>query len=602
MVESLAGNDKKAQATTTGNYRVCGVEDYEPAENTCDNMAAIEMDHFASVWSMPNEDEEEDDPDIAGDEDERGELANSFSFLVAELQGVRLEGDRGLSEEAMAGIAAGGAAAAGYAATRTRKEEQDKSDKDGLGDKRYQRNLIFASTSRTKKREGKTSKVGSQDASASSDEQLNLLPSSNNSHLTDEKGKGAHGVPFDATTAPKSYQSPATAFNHDYGSGCASSLSDDDNMEEEKDELQRLTQKIEFDDLHALEMETSKLAEQFKLNSHHLESILDLQSSSNNKKAKKPEARQLDFPKVSTSESIFAAAFSPARTAMTASTDEMNDTSSSTDEVFFASAGESSGGIVASGSWDRVASTSGTRYSQSIQNAGEPSGDTCRADQSESFQATELNQDDELKPHLPTQYMSGGQNQIPHIIDKAVAPKGPFLPISPINSSTGSELPTNPTISNQRYALNEWSAVGATGGLLADISDSQSTSSYGTARGSYYDSSSSVDAMSTTPFDNVGEKLLEEYFAEDRSSSDNPLKASLVEIDELLAPSDFGTIQGATSKAYYNYDLSSSCKVPGSLALGKEDKLHGHLNSIDKKRQRKRNLEASRLLDKKHQC
>jgi hypothetical protein len=501
LVESLNDTDERSETPAIGNYRVRDVEDFEPTDNTpadSDDLAAVTtMEQFESVWAMP------DDDDIEEDQRDLAEQRNSFSSLVAE-QEAPLEDDGGLTRGAVAGIAAGGAALAGGTGCATARSTKDDCDRSESGAESPDHEFY--------------------NPSGANQEDNVPCGFDDTSDLPEE--------PMQSRRGPFSYSYPVgagmmTPSGREYGRGYASSLSDD---ELSTDEVHRLQQRIEFDDLKALEMEASKLAEEFKLKStHQLESISDVQVLS----SEKPSFQKLQYARSSKVETLnVATAVSPARTTMTTSTLDMNDTydsSSSTETGVGPSAGESSGDFIASEPSDRMANSPGVNTSP--QTAGEPSGDTPPAVPPESFDDSDDYYEDELTHSLPMQYMT----------QQSAKPPRPSSAMSTRKDSVTNRSDPKP------YLLNEWSAMGDTGGILGDMSDSQSTST-----DSYLDSGSSVDALSTTPCDETGDSLLN---------------------------------QTTSTKTQPGRELQFSMRR-------QEDVKPGHSTSIEEKRRKKRELEA----------
>ncbi|KAL3923797.1 MAG: hypothetical protein SGILL_001437 [Bacillariaceae sp.] len=500
--ERVAAEEKIAMegASQTGHSREQSVSDYETNE---EGLAA--MEHFASVWSSQDDDEDFVD-DITEPEDDDDDIAIAAASMRSGGQSGAMGSFGASSGEnpetaptgAVAGIAAGGAALLGgiiYARKSSRSLSVDEGD-----DMERGRTLP-------------------------SDERYDEYGYDDNSE---------HEVPLKELESP---DSPGV-YSHEQAmvSGSERSFAEDSTGPGlVDDEIYGLDKTIEADDLEALEHEAAALAEQFKLNSTYLESVSDLQNADNDGSG----LHNLDISKITddTGDSMFG---SPSRSIKknksTDETEDMNENSSSTGRTSRPAAGESSGGAFMSGV-DNLDTIEG----RSMQHAGEPSGYVHHPP--EIYCDDDSGDDDshQMKPPIPMQYQSS--NASPRAQD------------SPMSRSSEKNL---------SYSIADWSAVGTTGGLLADLSDSTSTSSYASA---YQDSFSDLGDYSS------------------RRDSDPDIVPLAKGIEQTVAVSEFDAVKVAAE----TYDASESRKK------AEEKEESDRLAKIQERKEKKRQLENWRL-------
>jgi hypothetical protein len=574
--------------SSLGNVRANGVEDFEPTECTPasneDELAAMEQ--FASVWSMPDDDDiDEDDvaqvdtPAMNPTAEHDREIAGAVNSAGSALD--RPEEGEGLSSGALAGIVAGaGAMFGGIAfAFGSRKDEEctEQKEEESADD---ETGAVFGAAAAPHLREGSEMAL---DETAPTDEQVFVIANNNSdSAWSEENDDLERGYPSPGHDRNERFylrsdeESGVEAVGRDISYpptmlDCAASpmSSFDEEMGDPGDDLRRLGKEIEMDDLKALESEASVLAEQFKLNSTFLESISDIQA--NDAEGMKPwnPLHDLDVSKITAGTSVSDSVGSPFRpknksnegiffdrSVFTATTDEMNENSSSTDVPVSVSAGESSGGAVVS-RW----ATLELMEDYSSQHAGEPSGDVNFSHEprrSYDHDDGHDNDDDDdhygMKPHLPPQYQTPSNDNISRL------PYGgrSTLRSSFSSSSSGLDSPLNRSQNDLSLMIADWSAVGATGGLLADLSDSQSNSSYSE---SYADSISSMEATARV------------------SHLDVPMAKT---IDQLVAQADFEAVKAAAEK----FEVAS-------IDTGAVDEARN--TKIAENKRKKRELEAWRI-------
>ena len=314
------------------------------------------------------------------------------------------------------------------------------------------------------------------------------------------------------------------------------------------DEIYELNKIIESNDLRELEMETSMIAAQYKLNSTFLESMSDIQT----KNEKRDSANRyneydgvpyLDISDVSPATENGSKDFVLTSDAMIGSLPIPYDNVALTG--ISASAGEPSSGETVVSKMSPVSSSE--EYSMQ-QHAGEPSsGDRpppCKV------QKADINVDDD----------NAGDVENPPILERHKHSTIPPTECSISSTSSTMDSPVNQSQNKRTYTIADWTAVGTMGGLLADLSDSTSTSS------GYYESSSMADSISS----------LEVATSESPSRLNVPLAN---EINDLLAHSDFDAVKAAAEK----YEKTSIIKEDGT-----------HNAKISASRHKKRELEALR--------
>jgi hypothetical protein len=544
-------------------HRVRGIED--ASENTPggheDGLAA--MEHFASVWST-HDDDILDDDDVTEPEE---------------------------SEVAVTGVPASRSSRSNSLGTDSREEVARDSQSGGLIERgaNLLGGVIFARNRRSIAEEennfNKQSPVAPNEGRTFEDDYEEVpISGSYVSVFEDDDSKEYH-VALAASPPSKPYSpyieqtghssegdrslaevddQPATEHvEHD------SSASFAEDTDHSGDDLQTLTKKIEIDDLRALEAEASILAEQFKMNSTFLESISDLQGSTDENERNKSGLHNLDISKITVGtgttddedrnlgipDSMFGSPYRSVNKS-TDLTQDMYESSSFNGVPVTASAGESSGAAVGS-AWRMLETIDG----KSMQNAGEPSG--AGPPSSESFEGYFYDEDDDdynVKHPIPVQYQS------PRRQDAVPRSPAAVKPPLPTNSYTTESPTSRSSQKNVSYSIADWSAVGMTGGLLADLSDSQSNSSYAE---SYSDSVSTMDASG-------------------RPSGDLDIPPLDREIDDLVAHSDFDAVKVAAE----TYGISTP-KTNDETAGDDEGK--DRLAKIAQRKQKKRDLEAWRI-------
>lgn len=593
------------------NFRGRGGEDLEPTENTPvqeDELAA--MEHFASVWSMPDDDDVDEENIAEVDtHDMNTSAANPMTGDDRELVATDVvsvgdvtydpEIGEGLSSGAVGGIVTATGTTVGgtiYSIRNRTNEENDQRKEDcGIDDGDSATGIGVAAAGRAvftaSVRESSNIEVG------------DIVPSDERSVviINDEREAGASALLSDLNAvetgnrrnmAPQleSYPSPGRecvgplhlrtsdgelnveAIGSDilyapnmFSDSISASSRIDEDLEDPNDVLRRLGKEIELDDLKALESEALVLAEQFKLNSTFLESISDIQTNDDEGMQTWDELHHLDISKIASDTLTSDSTGLPlrlsstsndgvffCRSLLTATTDDTNDTSSSTDQGVSASAGESSGGAVIA-RW----ATLELMEDYSYQNAGEPSGDVTYSVENRQEYDDEDDYDDDnhgMKPNLPPKYQSASKNKILRLPDGARSPLRKS--ISP--ASSGLDSPLNRSQNNISVVIGDWSAVGATGGLLADLSDSQSTSS---CADSYADSMSSMEAAART------------------SHLDFQMSK---EIDQLVARADFEAVKAAAEK----FEV---------MSIDPDEVEEGRNTKIAETKRKKRELEAWRI-------
>ncbi|KAL3915786.1 MAG: hypothetical protein SGILL_005480, partial [Bacillariaceae sp.] len=491
------------------------VSDYEQQADVGTNEDGLAaMERFASVWSSHDDDDFVDDITEPDEEDDEiaimaassrssipsGTMASaSFGEQSEEEQDI----EEGVPNGAVAGIAAGGTALLG--------------------------GIIYARKS-----------------------SRSLSPDIDEDDYDDDTTE--QEVPLKSIEAPQSPRAQVMAYGSD-----RSFAEDSTGPGLVDDEIYGLDKKIESDDLAALEQEAAQLAEQFKNNSTFLESVSDIQDTTDGNAA---GLSHLDISKITTGTDddddqnlmVSGVMFgSPMRSVnkSTASTEDMHD-SSSTDGAGKPSAGESTGGRFASAGrqQDAVAGTS-------TQHAGEPSGYS-RSPPDMDADAAEIYQDDEsdddgynMAHPIPMQYQSP-RKPPPRPSPGSKPPPSPQPQQSPLSQSSQK---------NVSYSIADWAAVGTTGGLLADLSDSTSTSGYMSA---------------TDTFSDLGDSS--------RRPSDFEFGTPLSkEIDQMMAVSDFDAVKAAAD----TYEASEREEDNNS----EEDRLA----KIRERKEKKRQLENWRL-------
>jgi hypothetical protein len=542
VAHGLFGEEMSADGTANSrsNVIVRGGDETENTPAQEDELAA--MEHFASVWSsMPDDDDIEDDGTEVGDNDERNipppdeSLEFDLEIAAANTAG-RDTGYGGETGQGLrSGPSAGSVAGAGV-----------------LG-------VVAGSTSRNQRVDGDRNPTGEV---ANDDMAVFALAAAGCAFVRDSprvspifEENSAIGSSLNVSTiGPESNLSLGTYRSNSNG---VSSF-DEDNDE---DDLRRLGKEIELDDLDALEAEALALAEQFKLTKTFLESISDSNADS---KESQPNLHDFDISKFTYIQSNPGIFYD--RSEFTATTDELNETSSSTGVDISASAGESSGGAYVS-RWATLELMDG----YSSQNAGEPTGDINfsngpRPDNDEegSHEGHDGNnvQNDynEMKPPLPPSHHRNNKQHTARFSDQ-----GRSSLRSSFSSASGIDSPLNGSNNNISVMIADWSAVGATGGLLADLSDSQSTSSYAE---SYADSFSSMEQATAR--------------TSHRSSHVNVPLAK--EIDQLVAQADFDAVVVAAQK----FEVS-----PMQRPVDDEDEVRN--KKIAERKRKKRELEAWKI-------
>ncbi|KAG7337049.1 hypothetical protein IV203_011068 [Nitzschia inconspicua] len=208
------------------------------------------------------------------------------------------------------------------------------------------------------------------------------------------------------------------------------------------------------------------------------------------------------------------------------------------------SAGESSGGAttVASRNLETI-------EFRSMQNAGEPSG--YRRSPTPTNEGFAYDDDQHhFRPQIPLQYQSPRKP----VARSLSGQRSSFSSSSQAQDSSVGRL-SQKSIS---YTIADWSAVGMTGGILADLSDSTSTSSY-------------------------AESYVDSDFGDTLRSSDRDIVGLTKEIDQMVAYADFDAVKAA-AKAY---DESSVDK--------EENSEFDRLAKIRERKEKKRELEAWRI-------
>jgi hypothetical protein len=528
--EKVAAEERLAMegASQTAQSRERSVSDYEQGgEHGTNEDGLAAMERFASVWSSHDDDDFVDDitePDEEGDEVAVMATSSRSSF---ENHSEDEDNFEGAPNGAVAGIAAGGAALLGGIIYARKSSRSLSSDDLGIDE----------------------DDVMERGAGASAN------PSSINRYVdyVSDDEKSEHEVPV------KSPEPPPSPMPH----GSEKSFAEDSTGPGRVDDgIYGLNKKIEADDLEALEHEAAALAEQFKNNSTFLESVSDLQESSNDNVG---GLSHLDISKITTGTdddedhnfvvpgSTFGSPFRSVHKSAV-STEDMHENSSSTDGATRPSAGESSGGTFAS-----VERNLDTIEGRSTQNAGEPSGYS-RSPPDIQSDAAEIYHDEEsdddgynMKPPIPLQYHSPRKPAVARASSgvKSSVPISPKVQDSPLSQSSGK---------NVSYSIADWAAVGATGGLLADLSDSTSTSGYLSATDSFSDLGGSSRRNSDVDF--------------------NPLSK---EIDQMVAVSDFDAIRAAAEA----YDASEKEEEDFNSD-------NDRLAKIRERKEKKRELEAWR--------
>jgi len=581
-----------------------GIEDFEQSEATPGNEDGLAaMEHFASVWSTHDDDLLDDDEITEPDETETPVPAASLRSGTLGSTGTESESAPG---GIIASMTAGGAALlGGIVYARKNKNEEARQNEDRRPKQYTSTDAVGGTANLMANRQAKSGEftapsdersfgsgiyydddpegqefanvsVFEDDYSKDYDADFNAVPppeshrssyqqrqwSDKKVPLNDVNGTRMVEVPNQRRVAPEINNQPRLGrMDSD------STKSFGDETGEPGDELYILNERIEADDLRALESEASVLADQFKLNSTFLESISDLQTSTDENKRNESELlHNLDISKITAGtgededrnfampDSMFGSPFRSVNRS-TESTEEMFDNSSSTGIGIAASAGESSGGAVPS-AWKMLYNLEG----QSLQHAGEPSGD--RPSSSEGpmdFPDDDDDDDDHLKPPIPLQYKSPKREAVPRS-------PGPALRTSFTSTPPNIESPMNRSQNSQKnlsFSIADWSAVGMTGGLLADLSDSQSTSSYAE---SYTDSVSSMEATSRP------------------SDLEVPLAK---EIDQLVAHADFDAVKVAAE----NFGTVSY----GYKGKERDKDDRDRLAKIKERKEKKRELEAWRI-------
>lgn len=515
--------------------------DYEQADHTIggNESGLVAMEHFASVWSSHDDDDLADDISDPIDDEKEEEAPNHANTSTSMRSSLRsgtvgsLENDS--AEELpprnpggiIAGIAAGGTALLGgfvYARKSSRMITEDLSkDED----------------------DNELSGVEEAEIPRASDDHTGIGYDyrSDPRHPIKEDSIGVDSLPPpDSCSADKGFVESYRSFAED---STGPGLLDED--------LYALDKTIQSDDLAALEAEAMMLAEQFKMNSTLLESASDLQKNAddidgfNSLDISKITTNTGDFddPNMTVDNSMFA---SPQRSVnkSTASTEIMNENDDSpVGVVKMPSAGESSGDTTNSGARNLE-----TIEGHSTQNAGEPSGYRIPTEQVDE----EEDDDDEhhLRPPIPLQYQSPRKPVARSLSGQR----------SSFSSSQGHDSPASRSSQkkNIAYTIADWSAVGMTGGLLADLSDSTSTSSY-------------------------AESYVDSDFGDTMRSSDLDIAPLTKEIDQMVAYADFDAVKAAAEQ----FDASS--------ARSEEDNNSetDRLAKIRERKEKKRELEAWRI-------
>jgi hypothetical protein len=540
-----------APAPTVDSSRQQSEPDYEQVDNTLrgNESGLVAMEHFASVWSA------HDDDDLADDISERiheedGEAETPKHVAASSMRSSLRSGTMGSLENdsgedqpqnnpggIVSGIAAGGAALLGR--------------------------FVYARKSSRMVTEVIVKDKDEDDLESAEIEKPDMIIEREGGY--DHEYKAEQEVPIYQHSLSTDSMPPPEPILVDRGSAesWGSFAEESTGRCLPEDDILALDKAMDSDDLVALEAEALMLAEQFKMTSTFLESVSDLQKSVDESGGEMGMLSIGDVSKITTStgdidninktinDSMFG---SPERSVnkSTASTEIMYEYDSPIGASAIPSAGEASGAATKVGSWN-VESIRG----RSMQNAGEPSG--YRVSPSEFLDQMEAYEDDyddddqhHLKPPIPFQY----QNPRKPLINGWLA--GQRLSLSS-STSTHDSPASHSSQKNIPFPIADWSAVGLTGGLLADLSDSASTSSYAE---SYVDSSSELgDTVRSSDFD-------------------VPL------LDQLVADSDFEAVKVAAAGMYDDSSL---------VRDDQDDSENDRLAKILENKKKKRELEAWKI-------
>jgi bacterioferritin (cytochrome b1) len=243
---------------------------------------------------------------------------------------------------------------------------------------------------------------------------------------------------------------------------------------------------IESDNIRDLKSETMMMAEEFKLRLSLLESLSDLQpgiSERVGEKLKDDGIHTLDVSNAtSTSTSTAITEYGSKGFTLPPDGSLSQSNRDCPESMVISSAGESSGGDVLSSEGTCAKNSEG--YSRQ-QHAGEPSGD-CRSplipnndivfDKAEG--GTNLNA---FNPLVPIQ---DGRPKTPTTESGTIlSPRSSISsksPMASVSSGLHSQVNTSQSSNNSKYnsiSINGWKPTGVMGTLLADLSDSTSTSS-----------------------------------------------------------------------------------------------------------------------------
>jgi hypothetical protein len=521
-----------AASQTVDSSRQRSEPDSEQADSTIrgNESGLVAMEHFASVWSAHDDDDLADDvSDRMDDDDGEAETPNHVtaasmrSSLRSGIMG-SLDNDSGelLPQNntggIVSGIAAGGAALLGrfvYARKSSRMILED------------------------------ISKDDDDDFETEETEKTNMAIEGGHKFPGQEAHMHQRSSSFDLMSPPESVPAERgsaeswRSFAEESSGGCLT-----------EDDASALDKAMESDDLVALEAEAMMLAEQFKMTGMFLESVSDLQKSveesgrtvgSSNilEKSMTVDHSKLGSPQRSVNKS-------------TASTEPMHEFDSPMGPSISPLAREAIGIATIVGSGDHDHESFGAR---SVQKHGQPS-DTCIFQSEFVDQEFEVYDDDDddddqhhLKPPIPFQYQYSRRPPTGWLVGQRQS-----LSSSPSNHDSPASHSSKKNIS---YSIADWAAVGLTSGLLADLSDSTSTSSYAE---SHFDSASDLgDTVRSVDYD---VRLL----------------------DPLVVDSDSEAVKTQTGV----YDASSMNTEEEDL----EDERH---TKIRERKEKKRELEAWKL-------
>ncbi|KAG7352159.1 7 transmembrane sweet-taste receptor of 3 GCPR [Nitzschia inconspicua] len=532
--EMIATNARLAMgeaSQTIDSSRQPSSSEYEQADRTIggNESGLVAMEHFASVWSTHDDDDLADTISEPIEEVEEAEVANpvnASSMRSSVRSGTVGSLDNDSAEELpqsnlggiVAGIAAGGTALLG-----------------GFVYARKSSRMVIEALSKDE-----------EDAEFSEMEQADM-GTTNNFHEGCGHDFGTHPKAPNSLQGDSSSSYPPEALPAEkvLADSCRS-FAEESTGRGLTDDIYALDKTIESEDLVALEAEASMLAEQFKMTSMLLESASDLQKNIDERLDNLDISKittitgEFEDPNVTIDNSMFG---SPQRSVnkSTASTEIMNGNDSPT---AMPSAGESSGGAttVASRNLETI-------EFRSMQNAGEPSG--YRRSPTPTNEGFAYDDDQHhFRPQIPLQYQSPRKP----VARSLSGQRSSFSSSSQAQDSSVGRL-SQKSIS---YTIADWSAVGMTGGILADLSDSTSTSSY-------------------------AESYVDSDFGDTLRSSDRDIVGLTKEIDQMVAYADFDAVKAA-AKAY---DESSVDK--------EENSEFDRLAKIRERKEKKRELEAWRI-------